>query len=130
MVHICPEYRLRLKARLRAAALRSRTLSMMTLLTPAFSVNTWAWRAFSSSQLPKVLEPVKSTSLTRGSRASTWLTGASALSTTRLTSAGSKPSSPSTSCATLTLIATGRIAAGCGLTSTGLPVARLANRPG
>ena len=59
-----------------------------------------------------------------------WLIGASAVSTTRLTSAGSKPSSPSTSCATLTLIATDRIAAGCGLTRTGLPVTRLANRPG
>ncbi|MCY1357919.1 hypothetical protein D9M69_444310 [compost metagenome] len=108
----------------------SRTLSMITLLMPAFSVKTWAWRALSSSQLPKALEPVKSTSLTRGSRARRWLTGASGVSTTRLTRAGSKPSSARTSWATLTLMATGRIAPGCALTSTGLPVTRLANRPG
>ena len=32
--------------------------STTTVLTPAFSVNTTAWRAFSSSQSPKALPPV------------------------------------------------------------------------
>lgn len=43
---------------------------------------------------------------------------------------GSKPASASTSRAILTVIASGSTAPGCGLTTTGLPVARDANRPG
>lgn len=38
-VHICPEYRETEKARFRMTSRRSRTESMMTELTPAFSVN-------------------------------------------------------------------------------------------
>ena len=42
----------------------------------------------------------------------------------------SKPASLNTSRAMFTVIASGRIAPGCGFTTTALPVARLANRPG
>ena len=53
--------------------------------------------------------------------------GSSAASSATL---GSKPASLKTSRKVLTVIAAGRIAAGCGLTITVLPVARLAKRPG
>lgn len=53
--------------------------------------------------------------------------GRSAASATRL---GSKPASASTSRAILTVSASGSTALGCGFTSTGLPVASEAKRPG
>ncbi len=51
----------------------------------------------------------------------------SGISSTR---SGEKPASVSTSRATSTVMASGSTARGCGLTSTGLPVTRLANSPG
>ena len=58
VVHIWPEYRLRVKARLPVTALRSSRLSMIAEFTPAFSVKTTACRAFCSIHSPKLEEPV------------------------------------------------------------------------
>ena len=56
--------------------------------------------------------------------------GASGLSTARVTRFGSNPASASTRRATRTDSAMGRMPVGCGLTITALPVARLANIAG
>ncbi len=45
---------------------KSTVESITTVLTPAFSVKTTAWRALASSQSPNALPPVKSTSLHLG----------------------------------------------------------------
>ena len=103
---------------------------MITWLTPAFSVNTVACRALRSSQSPLAELPVKSISLTSGRSASFCAMSSPASCATSVTTSGSKPASRSTSRAMRTLIASGRIAPGCGLTITALPVARLANMPG
>ncbi|CFW50690.1 Uncharacterised protein [Bordetella pertussis] len=115
---------------MRATPLRSSVESMRTWLTPAFSVYTRAWRAFCSSQLPLALLPVKSTMRTAGSSARRCAVSSPAGCAASSTTSGSKPASPSTSRATWTVRASGRMAPGCGLTMTVLPVARLANRPG
>ena len=56
--------------------------------------------------------------------------GAVASSAASMTTFGSKPASFSTSRAILTVIASGRIAPGCGFTIDALPVARLAKIAG
>lgn len=100
------------------------------MFRPAFSVYTAAWRAWVSSQSPKAVEPVKSMIRTSGWRVYAAAVRSSAPSAARITRFGSKPASVSTSRAIRTVIARGRTAPGCGLTTTGLPVTRLANRPG
>ncbi|MNT09975.1 hypothetical protein D3C72_1447850 [compost metagenome] len=83
-----------------------------------------------SSQLPLALLPVKSIRRTSGRSASVDAMRSVGSLATSVTRFGSKPASCSTSRATSTVIASGRIAPGCGLTTTALPVAKLANRPG
>ena len=100
------------------------------MLTPAFSVNTTAWRAFSSSQSPKALPPVKSMSLTSGRTASVAASLSSGSSAASVTRCGSKPASSSTCWQTCTVMASGSTAPGCGLTMTGLPHTSDANSPG
>ena len=100
------------------------------MLTPAFSVKTTACRALSSSQSPKALPPVKSISFTSGRTASTPASRSAGSSAARVTRFGSKPASASTSWQAWTVIASGSTAAGCGFTTTGLPVTSEANRPG
>ncbi len=100
------------------------------MLTPAFSVKTVACRACSSSQSPKVLPPVKSISFTSGRTARVPASRSSGSSAARVTRFGSKPCSASTSWQTCTVRASGSTAAGCGFTTTGLPVTSEANRPG
>ena len=79
---------------------------------------------------PLAVLPVKSMILTSGRSASVCAVLSPAACATSVTTFGSKPASASTSRAICTVIASGRIAFGCGLTITALPVARLANRPG
>ena len=80
--------------------------------------------------MPFALLPVKSMSFTSGRIASACATSSPASCATSVTTLGSKPASFSTSRAIVTVIASGRIAPGCGLTTTALPVASDANRPG
>ena len=129
-VHICPVYSDSENAMLRATALKSAAPSMMIWLTPAFSVYTCACRACSSSQRPFAVLPVKSMMRTSGRSASCCAMSPPASCANSVTTLGSMPASASTSRAILTVIASGRIAAGCGFTITALPVARLANSPG
>ena len=129
-VHICPVYSANEKAILRATALKSPVESSTIWFTPAFSVYTCACRACCSSQSPLAVLPVKSMSFTSGRRASFCAVSSPAVCATRVTTFGSKPASVRTSRAICTVIASGRIAFGCGLTITALPVARLANIPG
>jgi hypothetical protein len=76
------------------------------------------------------VEPVKSTIRTSGRTASSAATVPPGSSATSVTRSGEKPAAASTSRAIDTVIASGRIAAGCGLTTTGFPQASDANRPG
>jgi hypothetical protein len=107
-----------------------RVPSSTMVLTPAFSVKTAAWVALASSQSPKVVEPVKSTSATSGWVASSMASGRSGSSAARVTRCGEKPASARTSCATSTTSPSGSTAAGWGLTTTAFPVASDANIPG
>jgi hypothetical protein len=77
-----------------------------------------------------VLPPVKSTSRTSGRVARVAASRSSGPSAARVTRKRSKPFSASTSWQTWTVMASGSTAAGCGLTTTGLPVTRLAKSPG
>ena len=114
---------------MRATVLMSSTLSTITWLTPAFSVYTSACRACSSSQRPLAVLPVKSMMRTSGRNARSCATLLPASCAKSVTTLGSMPASASTSRAIFTVIASGRIAPGCGLTITALPVARLAKKP-
>ena len=129
-MHIWPEYSENENARFWHIALKSSVESMMTVFTPAFSVNTIAWRAFSSSHSPNALPPVKSISFTSGRTASVAASRSAGSSTARVTRLRSKPASASTSWQTCTVIASGSTAAGCGFTTTALPVTSEANSPG
>src|SRR5574344_118872 len=129
VVHIWPLYSDSVKARLFSMAWYWSVDSMMTLLTPAISAYRRAWRALSCSQRPNWLLPVKSMLATAGLLARAWV-WAGSLDSARVTRLGSKPCSLSTSRTMLTVMAAGSTALGWGLTMTGLPVARAANRPG
>ena len=115
-------------ARDRLASRRAESTTIW--LTPDFSVYTCACRAFSSSQLPFAALPVKSMMRTSGRSASFCATSSPASCATSVTTFGSKPASASTSRAICTVSASGRIAAGCGFTTTALPVARIGEEAG
>src|SRR6185312_13869997 len=79
---------------------------------------------------PNAVEPVKSTIRTSGRTANSDATVPPGFSATRVTRFGEKPALASTSRAIETVIASGKIAAGCGFTTRALPVASEANSPG
>ncbi len=104
--------------------------SMTIGLMPASSVKTRSVAACSRTHAPNVGLPVKSMVAMAGSVTKSFVAGASASSAASSSTFGSKPASFMTSRAILMVMASGRMAPGCGLTMTLLPVARLANSAG
>jgi hypothetical protein len=85
--------------------------------------------AFASSQLPLAGAAGEIDEPHFGRSASFWATSSPASCATSVTTFGSNPFSASTSRAILTISASGG-SRGCGFTTTALPVARSAKKPG
>ena len=113
-------------ARLRSTASRSVTAANTTVLQPAVSVKLSAGWAFCSTHWPKRTLPVKSTIAVAGCLTRRLPIGSAWLSSASVTKLGSKPAACTTWRNTRTVKAIGSTVAGCGLTMTALPVARLA----
>ena len=126
LVHIWALNRQSVVARLRSTASRSVTDASTTVLQPAVSVKLSAGWAFCSTHWPKRTLPVKSIIAVAGCLTSCLPIGAAWLSRASVTRFGSKPAACNTWRKTRTVSAMGSTVAGCGLTMTALPVAKLA----
>ena len=103
----------------------------MIWLTPAFSVYTCACRAFSSSQRPLAVLPGEVDDLHLRAQCDGARDVVARFVREQRDDVGiASPPRPALRARCRTVMASGRMAPGCGLTITALPVARLANIPG